>query len=154
MSLPDTFKKKYKVTKIKDELLKRLQIVDGESYRYILSIVNKSQRGSNIDRTEFVSFIEDPSNRPFINALDEECREFIIEDYYKNGVVEKIISLDIESIKKSPQIKEIEQHNDALGILKKYHDLDICVVCDNDEFDGDALLKQKGGMDKDRAGTP
>ncbi|MBQ8946634.1 MAG: hypothetical protein IJ058_07465 [Lachnospiraceae bacterium] len=71
-SLPDTFKKKYKVTKIKDELLKRLQIVGGQSYRYILSIVNKSQRGSNIDRTEFVSFIENPSNRSSIDTLDEE----------------------------------------------------------------------------------
>lgn len=36
-----------------------------------------------------------------------------------------------------------ERHDDAIEILRKYHSLDSCVVCDNHDFHGNDLLARK-----------
>ena len=38
---------------------------------------------------------------------------------------------------------QIEQDDDAITILQKYHDTHACIVCDNPEFDRERLLERK-----------
>ena len=107
------------------------------------SIVNTRQHGKDIDRNAFVSFIRNEENKPTFLELDTEKRTFIITDLSKPKVIEKILSIDPNEIIADTNSALIERHDDAIGILKKYHSLESCIVCDNDSFNGDILLEQK-----------
>ena len=141
--LPSTYKKNYGISKVKDPLLKQLERIDSQAYKYVYSIINRNQKGDDIDKTEFIKYIKDTGNRPDIEILNDSEKQFIIQDYSGSCVIERLLSVDVRSIKKSEKIKTIEQHSDAIGILRKYHSLDTCIVCDNDDFDGDSLLRKK-----------
>ncbi len=146
--LPASYKKKYSITKVKDPLLKHLERINPKAYKYVYSIINRNQKGDDIDRSEFIEYIKDPSNRPDIEAIDDNEKQFVIQDFAKTGIIEGILSVDPKSIKKNAAVKTIEQHDDAIEILRKYHTLSVCVVCDNDDFDGDTLLSKKEGNRK------
>lgn len=141
--LPSTYKKNYGLSKVKDPLLKQLERIDSQAYKYVYSIVNRNQKGDDIDRTEFIEYIKELGNRPNIESIDDGEKQFIIQDYSGSCIIERLLSVDVSSIKKNAEIKTIEQNSDAIGILRKYHSLKSCIVCDNDDFDGDSLLRKK-----------
>lgn len=141
--LPSVYKSNYGVSKVKDLLMKHLQSVNADGYKYIVSIVNRTLKGDDIDRAEFISFIQDPANKCLEDTLDDDKRQFIIQDCSKTGIVDKLLTVNLESVTLTPEIRTIEQHDDAIVILRKYHALNECIVCDNNDFNGDKLLKQK-----------
>lgn len=145
--LASKYKTEYKVSKVKDYLLAQIPSLQDQvhqvAYGYIRSIVNVKEHGKDIDRTEFVTFVRNDENKPAVTELNAEKREFVIADLSKAKVIEKILSINPSEIVTDANVILIEQHDDAIGILNKYHSLDSCIVCDNASFNGDALLERK-----------
>ena len=145
--LANKYKTEFKVSKVGDYLLAQIQslqdVMHQTAFQFIRSIVNTRQRGKDIDRNAFVAFIRNEGNRPTILELDTEKRTYIIADLSKSRVVERILSINPNEIIADTNSVLVERHDDAIGILNKYHSLESCIVCDNHLFDGDTLLEQK-----------
>lgn len=148
VSLPGIYKSQYDVTKISDYILGSAQAINETGYSFIKSIVNTRYRGKDINHEDFISYIKNPANRVEPLELDEEKFKFVIQDCSKAKVVPRLLEVDANTIILSSEAPLIEQHSDAIGILDKYHALHSCVVCDNQDFDGDALLRQKKNRQK------
>lgn len=148
VSLPGIYKSKYSVTKISDYLLGSVQLITETGYSFIRSIVNTRSRGKDINHKDFISYIKNPSNRIKPLDLDEEKTKFVIQDCSKAKVVQRLLEVDSNTIILSSYAPLIEQHSDAIRILDKYHALHSCVVCDNEDFEGDDLLKEKKNRQK------
>lgn len=147
-ALSGMYKSEFKVSKVGDFLLTQIGTLQPINYRtaftYLRSIINTRFHGSNIDQTDFVTFIRNDNNRPNLVEMDAEKRAWIISDCSERSkIVERILGLDYHSVVANHETVQIERHDDAIGILKKYHFLDACVVCDNHDFHGDALLSRK-----------
>lgn len=147
-ALCDKYKNEYKVSKVGDYLLKQIEMRADSFYStafsYLRSIVNNKDHGKSIEQTKFVNFIRNNINRLSDSNLDSEKRTWIINDCNgKSKIAKRIIELDYSSIVSSQETVQIERHDDAIGILKKYHLLETCVVCDNHDFHGDDLLEKK-----------
>lgn len=139
------YKNDYKVTKVGDFLLTRIGTVD-EYVRprlYIRDLVKTQSKGKGINQEEFIAYIRDDENKPSLVDLDNEKRQFVINDCHSKKIVEVIINLNHQAITSDPQVVQIERHDDAIKLLNKYHDLDTCVVCDNHDFDGNSILTRK-----------
>lgn len=141
------YRTEFKVSKVGDYLLVQIQTLQDtihqKAFQYIRSIVNAKKRGKDIERDAFVAFIRNDENKPTILEMDTEKRTFIIADLSKPKVIEKILSINPNEIIADASTVLIERHDDAIGILKKYHSLDSCVVCDNSSFEGNTLLERK-----------
>lgn len=145
--LVSKYKADYNVTKVGDYLLTHIDTIDDEvhhnAYKYIRSLVNSRQRGKDIDRNEFVSFARNVQNQPIVLQMDDAKREYVISDFSKSKIVERILSINPREVIADPNTLLVERHDDAINILNKYHGLDSCVVCDNHIFDGNELLNRK-----------
>ena len=145
--LSTKYKTEFKVSKVGEYLLSQIQSVQDTTHQtafpYIRSIVNTRQHGKDIDRNTFVAFIRNDENRPTLSELDTTKRSFIITDLSKPKIVEKILAIKPDEIIADTSTVLVERHDDAIGILKKYHSLESCIVCDNHSFDGDSLLECK-----------
>ena len=145
--LAGKYKTDFKVSKVGDYLLTQMKSIPDSihqtAFQYIRSIVNIRQHGKDIDRNAFVAFIRNEENRPTILELDAEKRTFLIADLSKSKVIEKILSIIPTEIIADANSALVERHDDAIGILNKYHSLESCIVCDNNSFDGAMLLEQK-----------
>ena len=146
-TLAGRYKTEFGVSKVGDYLLSKLQTLQGEVYQkssgYIRSIVNSKQHGRDISRAEFVEFVRNGKNRPRVSELDEEKRLFVISDLSRAKIVGKVLSISPVDIIPDAGVILVEQHNDAIAILNKYHSRDSCVVCDSTSFNGDELLDRK-----------
>lgn len=146
-NLASKYKKEFKISKVKDSLLLHLQSLQGpiyqEAFQYVRSIVNSKQRGDKIDREAFVSFVRNEENRLDILELNEEKKEFVISDLSNTKIIEKILSVNPSEVVSDTNIALVEQHDDAIALLSKYHSYDSCIVCDNPSFDGDEILERK-----------
>ena len=145
--LSSIYKTEFKVSKVRDYLLVHLQSLQKqvyqEAFQYVRSIVNTRQHGRDIDRTAFVEFIRNEENRPHIFELNEEKKLFVISDLSKAKIIEKILSINPDEVVTDTNVVLVEQHDDAIAILNKYHSSDSCIVCDNPSFNGDILLERK-----------
>ena len=145
--LSSKYKTEFKVSKVKDYLLVHLQSSQEQSYQeafqYIRSIVNTKQHGKDIDRTAFVAFIRNEKNRPHIFELNVDKKLFVISDLSKAKIIERILSINPDEVVTDTNVVLVEQHDDAIAILNKYHTSDSCIVCDNPSFNGDILLERK-----------
>lgn len=145
--LSTKYKTEFKVSKVGDYLLTQIQTVQDTmhqtAFQYIRSIVNTRQHGKDIDRNAFVTFIRNNQNRTALPELDPAKKTFIIIDSSKPKVVERILAINPGEIIADTSSVLVERHDDAISILKKYHALESCIVCDNHLFDGEALLERK-----------
>ncbi len=141
------YKTEFKVSKVKDFLLVQMQTIEDlihqTAFPFIRSIVNTQRHGKDIDRKDFVSFIRNDANKPAIVDLDSEKKAFIIADLSKSKAIERILAINPNEISTDANTILVERHDDAIDILKKYHSLDTCIVCDNTSFDGNELLEKK-----------
>ena len=147
-ALSGKYKNDFKVSKVGDFLLKQIEKVPESPYstafKYIRSIVNSREHGKTIDQSQYIDFIRNIDNRISLQDLDLEKKTWVINDCSgKSKIVERIIGLDYHTIVSSAETVQIERHDDAIGILKKYHSLETCVVCDSHDFHGDELLTRK-----------
>lgn len=141
------YKTEFKVSKVKDYLLLQIQSLQDQThptaYQYIRSIVNSKEHGKKIDRAAFITFIRNDDNKPVVSELNIEKKLFVITDLSKAKIIEKILSINPNEVITDANVVLVEQHDDAIEILNKYHSLDSCVVCDNPSFNGDMILERK-----------
>ena len=147
-ALGNKYKSDFKVTKVGDYLLTQMGALTQDpytnAYGFIRTIVNKQAHSTDIDIGEFVAFVRNNANKPVLSELEEEKRKYIILDVSSRAsLVKKLIELDYHSIVANEEIMQIEQHDDAIGILKKYNSANTCIVCDSRDFNAGALLKKK-----------
>lgn len=141
------YKTEFKVSKVKDFLIVQMQNIEDSihqtAFSFVRSIVNTQRHGRDIDRKDFVAFIRNDANKPAVVELNSEKKEFIIADLSKSKVIERILAINPNEISTDANTILVERHDDAIEILKKYHSLDSCIVCDNTSFDGNELLEKK-----------
>ncbi len=147
-ALGKKYKSDYKVSKVGDYLLMQIGTLEQDSYQkaygFIRTIVNKQAHSTDIDISDFLEFVRNEKNKKVITDLDDEKKKYVIDDVsHRKSIVRKLIELDSNSVIANTEIMKIEQHDDAIGILKKYHEVDSCIVCDNHNFDRNALLRRK-----------
>lgn len=142
--LNSKYKREFKVTRVGDYLLSQMDkhASYDEAYGYIRDLVKTQSKGKNIDSDKYVSFIRN-GNKTTKVVLDSDKRQFIIDDCNKGKIADCILNIRPETIMTSEQAIQIERHDDAIHLLHKYHNLDACIVCDNSDFDGNKLLKNK-----------
>lgn len=134
------YKNNYKITKVTDYFLNILQQKNFAAYNFIRSIVKKQSKGKEIDKEQFIAYVRDAQNRPRLADVEENKKQFII----KNAtIIEQFMQIDLEQIVTNENVQEIEKNDDAINILEKYKHLHNCIVCDNDQIDGDLLLQRK-----------
>lgn len=147
-ALSGMYKSEFKVDKVGDYLLTQIGTLQEQPYpnafSFLRSIINTRSHGKDIDQVEFISFIRDVDNKPQLIELDAEKRTWVIADCSgKSKIVKRIIDLDHRTIVANQDTIQIERQDDAISILKKYHSLETCIVCDNHDFHGDDLLTRK-----------
>lgn len=146
-SLGAKYKDVYKVSKVGDYLLNYINTFGEETYieayGFIRSIVNTRSHGRDIDQTSFVSYIINADNEPNTYELNPEKRTWIINDANNAKIAARIIDIDHNRIIPNENTTEIEKHDDAIGILRKYHAMSTCIVCDNLNYNGNELLERK-----------
>ncbi len=142
LELPRIYKEKYNVTTVNALLLSQIERENPRGYIYIKSIVNKSSRGKDINRSEFIEYI---TNLNLVEelALDEEKLQYVIKDFSKAKIIDALLCLNLKDVVPNENVSFIEQHDDAIRFLDKYKHLDCCIVCDNHDFNGDELLSNK-----------
>lgn len=111
---------------------------------FIIELANNKFKVENINKEDYINKIR---------KLDHICSEFKDEDEIYKYVIEnckdnksiiyKINELDINDIKKNVLIKEIEEDQEAIKILEKFSYKHKCIVCDNENYNKDKLLKSK-----------
>ena len=141
--LPKLYKSKYSVSKKGDYLIEKTKEVSTEGCEFIKNIVNRNTHGSNISRDDFILYLSNNENKLEVSNLDQKKTEFVIRDCAKSKVVERLLTVKPNSVIKSSQAPLIEQHDDAIRILDKYQAAKSCIVCDNEDYDGQVLLAQK-----------
>ncbi len=141
------YKSEYKVSKVGDYLLTQINTIDDDvhnkAFNYIRSLVNTRQKGKDIHRDEFITFVRNIGEQPPIFQLDDQKKEYVILDLAKEKTVKKILSIHPDEIVFDQNVLLVERHDDAIGILNKYRDIDSCVVCDNEITDVGGLLDRK-----------
>ena len=135
-----SFKGEYGVSKVTDFLLAEIQRRNQTAYTYIRSIVNKSSRGKDINQGEFVTFIRNPENTPNVAETEVEKRAFIKSN---QSLIKELLAVNVQQIVTNTEIEAIEQNDDAIKMLSKYSYLHSCVVCDNENYDGEQILARK-----------
>ncbi len=141
--LPKLYKNKYSVSKKGDYLIGKIKDVSEEGYEFIKDIVNRSSHGDAVSRENFIRYVSNKDNKLDVSDLDPKKQEFVIKDCAKFKVIERLLGVNPDSVIKSSQVPLIEQHNDAIKILNKYKTTKSCIVCDNKDYDGEALLAGK-----------
>ena len=135
------FKNEYKISKVRDYYLSILKTRNEDAYNFIKDIVNQKSRGKGIDRAKFLDLCNKHKNHnDYVECKDENKAQFIKENA---NLIKEFRSIDIEKIKMNSDVAIIEQNDDAIPLLKKYHDLDHCVVCDNRDYYPETLLNKK-----------
>lgn len=118
------------------------RICDKKLTLYISDLANMKSKGKNIDRSEFLSYIE---NLCYVNIhdFDESKLRFIVNDYNnKISIVKQLIDIAEKNIKIDHSFSRIEECTDAITLLTKYYYLHECVICDN-PIERTSLLEKK-----------
>lgn len=137
--MKDTFK----ISKVADTLLLKIKQYDEKAYEYLRDIISTRTRGKGIEREDYIQYISDVNHRCNVEQLDEEKRNFIINDLAGSNLMEQIVSINVNQIVTNGEVRQIERDDVAIGVLQKYKNLSNCIVCDNVEFDGKKLLLKK-----------
>lgn len=110
--------------------------------QYVSDLANNKSKGKNIDRKDFIEVIE-TLPKATLPEYDEDKFRFLINDFAEGkSIIEKIINLGADAIKKDASIQKIEETDEAIKVLEKYDYLTECIVCDA-EIDRPQLLERK-----------
>lgn len=139
-NLNTKYKKEYNTAKVDCYFLSVMKDQNPKEYTYIRDIVKQGSKGKGIERAEFFEYVRNHDNKPKTVTVDEKRKAFIINN---NKLVDQILKIDLAKIVANAEIKEVERNSDAIRILGKYRHIHTCIVCDNDNIDGDLLLQKK-----------
>ncbi|WP_231169196.1 hypothetical protein [Clostridium botulinum] len=133
-------KSEHNISKKTSKLLKKVK--DKELVEFISDLANSKSRGENIS---IQCFIEKVNKLKLVNIDDynEDKYKYLIKDFeLKDSIINEILELKKDSIKKSVRIKEIEENTKAIEVMQQFSYKDECIICDN-EINTEILLKKK-----------
>lgn len=136
-SFAKELKSLYVITKRDDYFLSKM--LDQEIAEYIRDIIPSRNRRAQIDRVQFVNFLRSKTLQIIPESASDEKVVFVIKNLQ---LVQSVLNITQE-IGQNTEIQEIEQSDDAIRILKKYHHHSSCIVCDTADIDTEALIAQK-----------
>lgn len=137
---PDVLKTEFKIT-TKNSLLTD-SIENGKLREYVSDLANRNSRGKKIDKNNFIKTVNSLKFRE-IPSYEEEKFQYLVNNYKnKKSIISKILDIGEKQISKNKNIKAIEEHDEAIRILEKFHYKEDCIVCDND-IDCTSLHKKK-----------
>ena len=118
-------------------------INNAELSAFIKDCVNSKSKGGKYSTENLVKLIKSLKNE----AIDEYDKDKLV--FLQNDIANKQQSI-IEHVRNVMGIKivahehiyEIEENNEAISILSRFHKSK-CIVCDNDNIDWESLLKRK-----------
>jgi len=114
---------------------------------YTSSIANSKQRGKDIDQKKFLTVIG-TLIRNKVDETDDKKFQYFVEDYSKeNSLIKNIENVKLSKIKKEAQLENLFQTTDAIEILKKYPNMENCIICDN-KIDREKILTGKKELNK------
>ena len=140
LNLNSKYKKIYNIKKVSNYLLSVMKSRNEQAYTFIRDIINQQSKGKNVDRSKFISYVRDLSNKPCLSNVDNDKKKFILEN---TDLVQKLNQTNLKAIAFNINVQKIEQFDDAITILTKYKHLNSCVVCDNKNIDSTQLLETK-----------
>ena len=117
---------------------KKIDWLETSTVELVKLIVKSGAKSSDIDIHDFIQIFSSLVNGD-IGDYDSEKIDFIKSDSNVDLINE---ILNIRSITGNERFAKIEQFEDALVILNKYHDLNNCIVC-NSNIDVNSLLNEK-----------
>jgi ABC-type arginine transport system ATPase subunit len=139
--IPKVLKDEFLISKIGDYLLSKLE--NQTAIQYFRDIIPSRSRGRNINKDEFIRFISNTPQPDIPDDADEDKLKFMITDCASSRLIEKILCISLDNIIINTEIAIIEQNEDAIELLKKYSSEQICIVCDNTDFDAQQLFERK-----------
>lgn len=145
--LPKKLKTDFKISKIGDYLIAKLD--DVQAQEYIKKIVNTKNRGRDINQKEFIDYIKVAIRKESSDEVEEKRISFFISDCSGAKLIEKIFNIDLDTIICNSLVRSLEQKDDAITILEKYPHLHTCIVCDNDDLNYEELLATKTNSRKE-----
>lgn len=132
----------FNISKQSSLILKNI-IKEPKIKEYISLLVNKKNKGNDINYAEFISEIEKLrlTNEQVVN--EDKFKYFIIDYENSNSILRQIINIKEEKIEKNDQINVIQENELAIDILEEYKDKHQCIVCDSKIDDPDKLIEHK-----------
>lgn len=123
-------KKDFGIAKKKSNL--HAKVENQKIVEYSSDLANNRSKGKIIGREEFLHFIQNLKLIK-IDEYDEEKLNFLVQDSLLTvSIIEKVLNLENNHIKKNPGIRKIEESSVAIEILETFDYLDDCIVCDRD----------------------
>jgi len=128
-SLGQKLKDEFNIAKKSSKLLKEVKNCKIQSL--IENIANSKIKVSEIDIEKFIKIIISLVSEKNDNNHEEEKLNFLKNDFEnKDSIIKKILDLDSSEINKNEEVREIEEHDEAIKILEKFNYIDDCIVCD------------------------
>ena len=135
-TLKGSYKDKLNIAKKTD---KKIEWLDKDSVELVQRITKNGSKPADIDLDDYLSYISS-LEQVEIGEYEEEKLEYIKNDSNTELINEL---LNIRDITGNEKFSKIEQCDDAVLILNKYHDLTNCIVCDNENINADDLISSK-----------
>ncbi len=136
--LKDRFKIATKTHKLIDT------VIDNEIKTFISNFANSRYKVDEIDKEDYINKVKSLNEETSSFDEENEIYKFILENSKDaNSIIYKINNLKLEDIKQNLRIREIEENDEAIKIINKFSYKNECIVCDNQEYKKDELLKHK-----------
>ena len=109
---------------------------------FIKDCANSRSKGNRYTTDALVALLTS-LERNTVPEYDSDKLAFIQSDWSnKQSIIGQLESLVGAEITPNAHVHEIEENTEAIGILSRFHK-DKCIVCDNEDIDWEALLKNE-----------
>lgn len=109
---------------------------------FIKDCVNSKSKGKNFTNESIVNLLNSLSNEYLPEYETEKFNFFCSDCADKKSIIKQLQQLVGLELTPNTHVYEIEENTEAINILSRFHK-DICIVCDNDDFDRESLLARK-----------
>lgn len=132
--------KSFKITTTKHPLS---DLIEDETLKgFVKDCANNKSKGDRYSNEQIVNMMEN-LERLTVPDYNQTCLNYLVEDYSKKKpIISQIESLVGETLAPNLRVREIEENNEAIGILSRFHK-DQCIVCDTQGIDWEMLLAEK-----------
>lgn len=110
----------------------------------VKDIVNSKSKGAKFSTKVIINKFASPPFESIILSDEQQAKlTFLKSDYAsKDSLIQQIEQLGSKTLNSNPNVHEIEENTEAIGILNRFHK-DQCIVCDTTGIDWQELLAAK-----------
>lgn len=122
------------------------QLLIEKNYVDVLKeFANKANRGKDFTSTDICNVFSSLTLTTVDESEEYESKmKFFISDYSnKHSVIKRIETIAEEDLHQKADVVVIEQNDDAIEILRKYSNVNHCIVCDNPNICPEEISEQK-----------